>query len=95
MLGFILTMLIVGAIAGFVARALVPGKDAMSVPMTILLGIVGSFVGGFLGYLIFGKDVNEGALQPSGIIGAIIGAVIALLVYNAVTKKGSRRRINA
>ena len=95
MLGFILTMLIVGAIAGFVARALVPGKDAMSVPMTILLGIVGSFVGGFLGYLIFGKDINEGALQPSGIIGAIIGAVVALLVYNAVTKKGSRRRINA
>ena len=95
MLGFILTMLIVGAIAGFVARALVPGKDAMSVPMTILLGIVGSFVGGFLGYLIFGKDINEGALQPSGIIGAIIGAVVALLVYNAVTKKGSRSRIHA
>ena len=95
MLGFIITMLIVGAIAGFVARALVPGKDAMSVPMTILLGIVGSFVGGFLGYLIFGKDINEGALQPSGIIGAIIGAVVALLVYNAVTKKGSRRRIHA
>ena len=95
MLGFILTMLIIGAIAGFVARALVPGKDAMSVPMTILLGIVGSFVGGFLGYLVFGKDVNEGALQASGIIGAIIGAVIALLVYNAVTKKGSRSRIHA
>ena len=95
MLGFIITMLIVGAIAGFVARALVPGKDAMSVPMTILLGIVGSFVGGFLGYLIFGKDLNEGALQPSGIIGAIIGAVIALVVYNLVTKKGSRRRVNA
>ncbi len=95
MLGFIITMLIVGAIAGFVARALVPGKDAMSVPMTILLGIIGSFVGGFLGYLIFGKDANEGALQPSGIIGAIIGAVIALVVYNLVTKKGSRRRIHA
>ena len=91
----IILLLIIGAIAGFVARALVPGKDAMSVPMTILLGIVGSFVGGFLGYLIFGKDINEGALQPSGIIGAIIGAVVALLVYNAVTKKGSRRRIHA
>lgn len=95
MIGFILTMLIVGAIAGFVARALVPGKDAMSVPMTILLGIIGSFVGGFLGYILFGKDLGEGALQPSGIIGAIIGAVVALLVYNAVTKKGSRSRIRA
>lgn len=95
MLGFLLTMLIIGAIAGFVARALVPGKDAMSVPMTILLGIVGSFVGGFLGYVLFGKDLGEGALQPSGIIGAIIGAVVALLVYNAVTKKGSRSRLRA
>jgi uncharacterized membrane protein YeaQ/YmgE (transglycosylase-associated protein family) len=95
MIVFILTMLIVGAIAGFVARALVPGKDSMSVPATILLGIVGSFVGGFLGYLLFGKDAAEGALQPAGIIGAILGAIVALVVYNLVTKKGSRRRINA
>ena len=95
MIVFILTMLIVGAIAGFVARALVPGKDSMSVPATILLGIVGSFVGGFLGYLLFGKDAEQGALQPAGIIGAILGAIVALLVYNAVTKKGSRSRINA
>ena len=90
MIGFILTMLIVGAIAGFLARALVPGRDPMGIGQTILLGIVGSFIGGFLGYLIFGKDADEGALQPSGIIGAIVGSVIALLVYRAVTKNRSR-----
>jgi len=91
MLGFILTMIIVGAIAGFIARAVVPGKDSMGVLQTIVLGIVGSFVGGFLGYLIFGKDSGEGALQPSGIIGAILGAILALVIYNAVTgKKRSR-----
>ena len=90
-LGGIILLVIVGAIAGFVARALVPGRDAMSVPMTILLGIIGSFVGGFLGALLFGKDATEGLLQPSGIIGAIIGSVIALLVYRAATK-GSRSR---
>ena len=84
MFGFIMTMIIVGAIAGFVARALVPGRDALGVLMTILLGIVGSFVGGFLGYLIFHKDGTQGALQPSGILGSILGAVIALLVYRAV-----------
>ncbi len=84
MIGFIITMLVVGAIAGFVARAIVPGKDAMSVPMTIGLGIVGSLVGGFLGYVIFHKDSGQGALQTSGIISSIIGAVIALLVYRAV-----------
>ncbi len=94
MLGFILTMIIVGAIAGFIARAVVPGKDSMGVLQTIVLGIVGSFVGGFLGYLIFGKDAGEGALQPSGIIGAILGAILALVIYNAVTgKKRSRSHV--
>ncbi|HUP74275.1 MAG TPA: GlsB/YeaQ/YmgE family stress response membrane protein [Acidimicrobiales bacterium] len=91
MLGFIVVMLIIGAIAGFVARLLVPGRDPMGIGATILLGIVGSFVGGFLGWAIFGKDLDEGALQPSGIIGSIVGAVIALLVYNAVTRKSGRR----
>ena len=90
MLAFIIVMLIVGAIAGFVARFLVPGPDPMGVGATILLGIVGSFVGGFLGWAIFGKDLSEGALQASGIIGSIVGAVIALLVYNAVTHRSGR-----
>ena len=92
MIGLIISMIIVGAIAGFIARALVPGDDSMSIPKTILLGIIGSFIGGFLGKLIFGKDSSDGFFQPSGIIGAIIGAIIALLVYNAVTRN-SRARI--
>ena len=92
MLGFIVVMIIVGAIAGFLARLLVPGRDPMGIGATILLGVVGSFVGGFLGWAIFGKDLNEGALQPSGIIGSIVGAVIALLIYNAVTHRSGRRR---
>lgn len=93
MLGFIITLIIVGAIAGFVARALVPGRDAMSVPMTILLGIVGSFVGGFLGRLLFANDASDGYFQPSNLIGAIIGSVLALLVYRAVNKGGARSRV--
>ena len=80
----IILLIIVGAIAGFVARALVPGRDAMGIVPTIILGIVGSFIGGFLGALLFGKDAVAGLLQPSGIIGSIIGAVNALLVYRAV-----------
>ena len=88
MIGFIITMLIVGAIAGFVARALVPGRDAMSIPATILLGIVGSFVGGFLARLI-GR--GDGGFSTAGIIGSIIGAVIALVIYNAVTGRKKSR----
>lgn len=87
MLGFILVMLLIGALAGFLARLLVPGRDPMSAGATILLGIVGSFLGGFLGYVLVGKDVTEGALQPSGLFGSVIGAVIALLVYNATTHR--------
>ncbi len=81
MLGLILTILIVGAIAGFVARLLVPGRQDLSVVATIALGIVGSLVGGFLGYALFHKDADDGLLQPSGIIGSIIGAVLALLIW--------------
>jgi uncharacterized membrane protein YeaQ/YmgE (transglycosylase-associated protein family) len=87
-LWFIITLIIIGAIAGFIARALVPGKDPMGIGATILLGVVGSFIGGFLGWALFGKDSAEGALQPSGIIGSIIGAIIALLIYRAATRRG-------
>jgi len=91
MIGFLLYMLFVGIVAGFLARLLVPGPDPMGVVRTILLGIVGSFIGGFLGYVLFDKDIGEGALQASGVIGSIIGAVVALLIYNAVTRPRTSR----
>ena len=87
MLLTIIGMIIIGAIAGFLARALVPGKDAMSVPATILLGIVGSFVGGLLASLLFGGGDGESFLRPSGLIGSVIGAILALFAYNAVSGK--------
>ena len=90
MLGFILYLLIIGLVAGFLARALVPGRDAMSIGQTLLLGIVGSFVGGFLGWALFGADIDEGAFQASGIIGSIIGAILVLLIWRAVTSRRHR-----
>lgn len=91
MLWFILSLIVLGLFAGFLARALVPGPDPMGLGGTILLGIVGSFIGGFLGWALFGKDLEEGALQPAGIIGAVIGAILALLVYRASVGGGRRR----
>ena len=63
MLGFIVVMIIIGIVAGYLARLLVPGRDPMSFVQTVVLGVVGSFIGGFLGYVLFDKDIGEGALQ--------------------------------
>lgn len=92
MFGLIISIIVIDLIAGFIARAVIPGKQDMSILMTIVLGIVGSFVGGFLGYLISGTDNADGFFQPSGIIGSIIGAIIVLLVYGAVRGRGTTTR---
>jgi uncharacterized membrane protein YeaQ/YmgE (transglycosylase-associated protein family) len=90
MLGLIISLIVVGIIAGAVARLVVPGRQNISIPMTILLGIIGSFVGGFLGFLFFQHDPMDGFFQPAGIIGSIIGAIIVLLIYIRV---GGRRSV--
>jgi len=92
MLWTILGLIVVGLIAGFIARAVIPGKQSMGILMTIVLGIVGSFVGGFLGFLIFGVDPAGGFLQAAGIIGSIIGAIIVLGIYVMVTRRSASAR---
>ncbi len=90
MIGFIIGLIIIGLIAGALARLLVPGRDAMSIPATIGLGIVGSFVGGFLADVLFRSETQDQGLSPAGLLGSVIGAVVVLLIYNAVTKGRSR-----
>ena len=92
MLGFILSLIVIGLIAGALARFLVPGRDPMGIGATILLGIVGSFVGGFLADLLFRDDASDRGIGPVGILGSVIGAIIVLLIYRAVT---SRRGVRA
>ncbi|MFN8081648.1 MAG: GlsB/YeaQ/YmgE family stress response membrane protein [Kineosporiaceae bacterium] len=86
MLTFIITLIIIGGIAGMIARLVVPGRDPMGILGTIVLGIIGSFIGGFLGYLLFGKDISQGAVQPAGIVGSILGAIVALLVLRMTSR---------
>jgi uncharacterized membrane protein YeaQ/YmgE (transglycosylase-associated protein family) len=89
----IIVLLVVGLIAGALARLLVPGRDPMSLPATWLLGVLGSFLGGFLGYILFGADVEDGAVQAAGLIGSVIGAIILLLIYRAVQRRGTHRMV--
>ena len=93
MIGTIIGLIVIGLIAGFIARAVVPGRQSMGVLQTILLGIVGSFVGGFLGRLIFGA--GDGFVQPSSWIGSVIGAVIVLLVYLQIKRRSHPRATTA
>lgn len=92
LLWFIIVLLFFGLIAGAIARLLVPGRDPMGLLATAVLGIVGSFIGGFLAYLFLGRDPGAGPLQPSSLLGSIIGAVIALLVWRAIGRRGGSRR---
>jgi uncharacterized membrane protein YeaQ/YmgE (transglycosylase-associated protein family) len=79
----ILWFLIVGLIAGFLARALVPGKDPMGFVATLILGVVGSFVGGFI-FSLFQSDRDILDFSTTGLIGSIIGAIVALLIYRQI-----------
>ncbi len=89
---WILWAIIIGLIAGALARLVVPGDDSMGIIGTIVLGLIGSVVGGFLGWLLFGRDAADGAFQTSGLIGSFIGAVIALLVWRAMNRSGHSSR---
>lgn len=81
--------LLIGLIAGFIARALVPGKDSMSWVGTLVLGLVGSVVGGFLGNL-FTK--GHQAFSPAGLIGSILGAIVALLIWRSMGHRTGAHR---
>ena len=91
MVGFLIVLLIVGLIAGFVARALVPGDDSMGIGLTLVIGVVGSFVGGFLADVLFRSDAQDAGLSPAGIFGSIVGAVVVLLIYNATAGRQAVR----
>jgi len=76
-------MIIVGLVAGLLARAIKPGSDPMGWIMTIVLGIVGALVGGFLAGLI-GINADGGF---TGLIFSVIGAIILLFIYEMIMSK--------
>lgn len=82
----ILWSIIIGGIAGAIAKLLMPGKDPGGIIITILLGIIGAVVATFLGRAVGWYHEGESA----GLIGAIVGAVVLLAIYRLIV---GRRRL--
>jgi uncharacterized membrane protein YeaQ/YmgE (transglycosylase-associated protein family) len=78
----ILLFLVFGVVVGFLARAVMPGTQKMGLVATMLLGIVGSFVGGFIGALFTDSRVMD--FNTAGLIGSVVGALLALLVAGSM-----------
>jgi uncharacterized membrane protein YeaQ/YmgE (transglycosylase-associated protein family) len=78
-----LWMFIVGIVAGAIARFVVPGQEHMGIIMTGVLGIVGSFVGGFVGSLI-SKPAEGSMFHPAGFFMSVLGAILVLAVWHFV-----------
>lgn len=84
MLSFI-WWLIIGLIAGALARLIMPGRDAMGWLATMLLGIVGSIIGGLISWAIWGPDTAEGTgFRPAGLLLSIIGAIVVLWLWRMI-----------
>ncbi|MEE1825470.1 GlsB/YeaQ/YmgE family stress response membrane protein [Streptomyces sp. BE20] len=85
----VIAWILIGLFAGFIAKALMPGKDPGGVIVTILIGIAGGLLGGWLGKVIFGVDSIDGFFDLSTWIAAIAGSVILLVLYRLLT--GNKR----
>ncbi|MBO0816175.1 MAG: GlsB/YeaQ/YmgE family stress response membrane protein [Actinobacteria bacterium] len=93
MVAYIIILILVGLVAGAVARLVVPGRDPMGILGTIVLGVVGSFVGGFIWNLIQFHRLAPHRFHTVGIIGSILGAILVLLLLRMTRMGRGRRRV--
>ena len=84
MLGTIIAWFVIGLIAGAIAKAIMPGKDPGGIIVTSLIGIVGAFLGGWLGTLFTGRGFR--GFDFVSIVLAVIGALILLWIYRLATR---------
>lgn len=80
----IIGMLILGLVAGAIAKLIMPGKDPGGIIVTMLLGIAGSFLGGFVARALSGGQRTD---MTAGLIGSILGAVVLLAIYRLIVKR--------
>ena len=89
----IIAFIILGAIAGVIAKALLPGDDPGGFIVTTIIGIVGAILGGFLAAALFDADPLDEFFDISTWLTAIVGAVILLLIYRVVVGRGRGRTV--
>ena len=80
----IIGWVLLGLVAGVIAKAVMPGDDPGGIVVTILLGIAGALIGGFLANAVLGRDVNEQFFDLATWVSAIVGALIILALYRVV-----------
>ena len=85
----ILAWIVLGLIAGAIAKAIYPGRQGGGILGTMLLGIIGAFVGGSLfSFLTTGSlALTSAGLSLGGILVAVLGAIVALFIYSAITRR--------
>ncbi len=93
MLAFVVILLVIGLIAGLIARLLLPGRDNIGILGTIAVGVIGSFAGGFLWELVKYHTVETHTFRAAGLLGSIVGAFVVLLLMRVSgLERGHRRR---
>ena len=85
----ILAFIVIGFLAGLIARALVPGRQAMGLAATALLGMAGSLLGGLIGSLFSRGPAFS--LRPAGLLMSVVGAVVVLLLWSYSSRRRSVR----
>jgi len=88
----IISLLILGLLAGALAKALLPGDDPGGIFVTMVIGVVGALLGGFLANQLFGGDGLDGFFDLSAWLAAIVGSLILLLLYRMIAGRRGRAR---
>ncbi len=89
----IIAFIILGLIAGFIAKAILPGDDPGGLIITTIIGVVGAILGGFLAQVLFNADPMDEFFDISSWLTAIVGALFLLIIYRMVAGRGRRAAV--
>jgi uncharacterized membrane protein YeaQ/YmgE (transglycosylase-associated protein family) len=86
----VIVFIVIGLVAGLLARAIMPGRQSMGLIATTLLGMVGALVGGFIGSAVLGRGTDLARLDAGSLILSVLGAILVLFLYGLATGRSRR-----